>query len=69
MGLSGFLTSCPSFLGRRVVVISSYNLLNEVCDDKRFPKHVSGAVKEICNIVHDGLFTYVECHTPSRHIR
>ena len=46
------------FLGRQLVVINSHNLLNELCDDKRFPKLVTGAVKEISALVHDGLFTY-----------
>lgn len=65
-----FSNNYPSFLGRRLAVVSSYNLLNELCDDKRFPKYVSGAVKEIGNIVHDGLFTYVG-RTPfqSHHVR
>lgn len=56
-----FLSSCPLFLGRQLVVVNSYNLLNELCDDKRFPKLVSGAVQEIAALVHDGLFTYVQC--------
>lgn len=45
--------------GRQMVVVSSHSLLTELCDDKRFPKLVSGAVKEISALVHDGLFTYV----------
>ena len=56
----GFLTHLSRFLGRQLVVVNSYNLLNELCDDKRFPKLASGAVKEIAALVHDGLFTYVE---------
>ena len=31
--------------------------MNEVCDEKRFTKMVSGALDEIRNGVHDGLFT------------
>lgn len=46
-------------LGRKVVVISSYNLLHEVCDDKRFSKAVIAHLKEIAGLVHDGLFTCV----------
>lgn len=46
-------------LGRQLVIVNSYNLLNELCDDKRFPKLVTGSVKEISALVHDGLFTYV----------
>lgn len=37
--------------------ISSVSLLNEVCDEKRFTKAVSGALEEIRNGVEDGLFT------------
>lgn len=32
-------------------------LLNELCDEKRFIKVVSGALDQIRNGVHDGLFT------------
>ncbi|KAL5312931.1 hypothetical protein ACEPPN_019357 [Leptodophora sp. 'Broadleaf-Isolate-01'] len=39
------------------VFISTRELLNEVCDDKRFTKMVSGPLEEIRNGVHDGLFT------------
>ena len=46
-------------LGRKVVVINSYNLLHEACDDKRFSKAVIAHLKEIAGLVHDGLFTYV----------
>jgi cytochrome P450/NADPH-cytochrome P450 reductase len=53
-------TSCLP-LGRQLVVVNSYSLLNELCNDKRFPKLVTGAVKEISALVHDGLFTYVRC--------
>lgn len=46
-------------LGRTVVVINSYNLLHEICDDKRFSKAVVAHLKEIAGLVHDGLFTFV----------
>ncbi|KAJ5998766.1 Oxidoreductase FAD/NAD(P)-binding [Penicillium sp. IBT 35674x] len=39
------------------VFISSYELVNEVCDEERFAKVVSGGLKEIRNGTHDGLFT------------
>ncbi|KAH9204492.1 putative cytochrome P450 oxidoreductase OrdA-like protein [Leptodontidium sp. 2 PMI_412] len=39
------------------VFISTRELLNEVCDDQRFTKMVSGPLEEIRNGVHDGLFT------------
>jgi len=55
---------CIPFLGRQLVVVNSHNLLSELCDDKRFPKLVTGAVKEISALVHDGLFTYVDCTPP-----
>jgi cytochrome P450/NADPH-cytochrome P450 reductase len=45
--------------GRRLVVINSHKLLNEVCDEKRFPKAVAGSMKEATAVVHDGLFTCV----------
>lgn len=41
-------------------MINSYNLLHEVCDDKRFSKAVIAHLKEIAGLVHDGLFTYVD---------
>lgn len=31
--------------------------MNEICDEKRFTKKVSGALNEIRNAVEDGLFT------------
>ena len=37
--------------------IANHELLNEVCDEKRFEKKVSGGLEEIRNGVHDGLFT------------
>lgn len=43
--------------GADKLFISSVALLNEVCDEKRFTKAVSGALEEIRNGVQDGLFT------------
>lgn len=37
--------------------ISSQALLNEICDEKRFTKKVSGALNEMRNAIEDGLFT------------
>ncbi|KUJ12657.1 putative cytochrome P450 oxidoreductase OrdA-like protein [Mollisia scopiformis] len=37
--------------------ISSHELMNEVCDEKRFSKKVSGPLEQIRNGVKDGLFT------------
>ncbi|TVY81615.1 Bifunctional cytochrome P450/NADPH--P450 reductase [Lachnellula suecica] len=37
--------------------ISSHELMNEVCDEKRFTKIVAGPLREIRNGIADGLFT------------
>lgn len=39
------------------IFIGSHELLNEVCDEKRFTKAVQGGLANIRNGVHDGLFT------------
>jgi len=46
-----------SFFGTERYFISSVELLNEVCDEKRFCKSVSGALEEVRHGVGDGLFT------------
>lgn len=43
--------------GHSVVVVNSYELLNEICDDKRFTKRPSGSLLEVRNGVGDALFT------------
>jgi hypothetical protein len=43
--------------GRTVVSVSSYALVNEVSDDTRFQKRVSGGLHQVRNLVGDGLFT------------
>ncbi|KAM0262618.1 hypothetical protein ACHAQJ_001663 [Trichoderma viride] len=43
--------------GTKLVIISSYELLHEVCDDKRFRKSIEGDLEELRVVVHDGLFT------------
>ncbi len=45
------------FFGAPVVIISSQELVNEVCDESRFDKRVSGALKNIRDFAGDGLFT------------
>lgn len=45
------------FPGRKVVIVSSHALVDEACNEKRFKKVPAGALKEIRNGVHDGLFT------------
>lgn len=42
---------------RKIIVISSHELINEVCDDKRFDKHVTGVQESIRLFVKNGLFT------------
>jgi len=43
--------------GEEKLFISTHELMNEVCDEKRFSKTVSGALEQIRNGVGDGLFT------------
>lgn len=43
--------------GRSIVVGSSHHIVDELCDEKRFIKVPKGALHEIRNGVHDGLFT------------
>jgi cytochrome P450/NADPH-cytochrome P450 reductase len=43
--------------GNDKLFISTHELMNEVCDEKRFTKMVSGALGQIRNGVADGLFT------------
>jgi cytochrome P450 / NADPH-cytochrome P450 reductase len=44
-------------LNREVVVVSSQEFINEVCDDDRFEKTVSGSLEEVRALARDGLFT------------
>jgi len=46
-----------NIVGREVVVLSSYELINEVCDDDRFEKVVGGALEQVRALAGDGLFT------------
>ncbi|KAH0412004.1 hypothetical protein KCU90_g18208, partial [Aureobasidium melanogenum] len=46
-----------SMLGRRRVVVSSVELMNEICDERRFGKVVTAALGEVRNLTGDGLFT------------
>ncbi|HPG81030.1 MAG TPA: cytochrome P450 [Piscinibacter sp.] len=43
--------------GRRLIFISSQELVNEICDETRFDKRVHGALKNIRDFAGDGLFT------------
>lgn len=44
-------------LNRQDVVISNQELINEVCNDDRFEKHVGGPLEELRSLLYDGLFT------------
>ena len=37
--------------------MSDYELFNELCDEKRFTKLISGSLTELRPALHDGLFT------------
>lgn len=43
--------------GNEVFFISTQELMNEVCDEKRFTKALGGPLVQVRNGVHDGLFT------------
>ena len=44
-------------IGRRAVFINSHALTLEIMDEKRFHKAISGGLKEMRELVGDGLFT------------
>ncbi|KAL3463693.1 cytochrome P450 [Aspergillus heterothallicus] len=46
-----------NILGRTIVIVTSASLLEEICDETRFRKCVSGPIVEIRAAVHDSLFT------------
>lgn len=46
-----------TLLGRDVYVVSSQELVNELCDESRFNKRVHGPLQEIRAFAGDGLFT------------
>lgn len=43
--------------GRKTIVCSSYDTINDLCDAARFEKPVSGALEEVRALTGDGLFT------------
>jgi hypothetical protein len=45
--------------GRKVIVLNTHELTSETSDEKRFKKSISASLKQVGNLVHDGLFTYV----------
>ncbi|KAJ3457900.1 hypothetical protein MRS44_012009 [Fusarium solani] len=46
-----------SLAGSDMVIVSSWELVHEVCDDSRFKKSIKGDLEELRAAVHDGLFT------------
>ncbi|KAL1741166.1 cytochrome P450 [Schizophyllum fasciatum] len=46
-----------NLMGRKLILVSSHALVNELSDDRRFKKAVGGALMEARNLLHDGLFT------------
>lgn len=46
-----------SIAGTERLIVSSYELCNELCDEKRFSKVVAGPLLQVRNGTGDGLFT------------
>jgi cytochrome P450 / NADPH-cytochrome P450 reductase len=46
-----------NLINRQVIVLSSFDLINEVCDDERFEKIVTGVLETVRIFVKNGLFT------------
>ncbi|KAK0733497.1 cytochrome P450 [Lasiosphaeria miniovina] len=46
-----------NLVSRKVVIVSNFELINEVCDDSRFEKFVSGPQESVRVFVKNGLFT------------
>lgn len=44
------------FPGHTFIIANSYAMVNEFCDERRFPKTIF-ALKEMRHAMHDGLFT------------
>ena len=44
------------FPGHTFIIATSYDMVNEFCDEKRFPKTIF-ALREMRHAMHDGLFT------------
>lgn len=43
--------------GRTTIVVSSHELIDEICDEDRFEKTIAGPLKQVRAVVGDGLFT------------
>ncbi|KAJ0413528.1 cytochrome P450 [Aspergillus carlsbadensis] len=52
-----------NILGRTIIIVTSASLLEEICDESRFRKCVSGPIREIRAAVHDSLFTALPTET------
>ncbi|KAL4923303.1 bifunctional cytochrome P450/NADPH--P450 reductase [Aspergillus undulatus] len=50
------------FPGHTFIIACSYDMVNEFCDEKRFPKTIF-ALKEMRHAMHDGLFTAIDGET------
>ncbi|KAL8388716.1 hypothetical protein RB599_010054 [Gaeumannomyces hyphopodioides] len=46
-----------SLAGTDLIVVSSWELVHEICDDSRFKKSIKGDLEELRSAVNDGLFT------------
>ena len=44
-------------MGKPVIVVSGFSLVDELCDEARFDKSVRGALRKVRNFAGDGLFT------------
>jgi cytochrome P450/NADPH-cytochrome P450 reductase len=51
-------------MGKAVVVVSGYSLVDELCDERRFDKAVRGALRRIRRFTGNGLFT-ADTHDPA----
>lgn len=55
--------------GRTVVVVSSHELVDEVCDESRFEKTTKGNLETLRALVGSGLFTAYSDEHVSAHLR
>lgn len=46
-----------NFIGREVIVVANYNLVNKVSDETKVRKPINPVLEEVRNAVGDGLFT------------
>lgn len=48
---------CLNMAGKRVIIVSSQELVNYVCDQSKFEKAISRIIEEVRSVAGDGLFT------------